>query len=163
MKFQWPENWSRLVSGEDCDFCRGMGHDRNRYGARVFLGEYVDAYLQSADIQLGYILAIWKGRHVVEPTELSDEEASGYWLETLQVARALITYYQPLKLNYETLGNTSPHLHTHLVPRYREDPRPGQPFPLLAQKGDEGQIPEERFLTEVKALRELLPDRHRQA
>jgi len=31
-------------------------------------------------------------------------------------------------MNYETLGNTVPHLHTHLVPRYRgdkADPRGG--------------------------------------
>ena len=46
------------------------------------------------------------------------------------MARALITVYEPLKMNYETLGNSLPHLHTHLVPRYTEDPRPGQPFPL---------------------------------
>jgi diadenosine tetraphosphate (Ap4A) HIT family hydrolase len=156
MKFRWPENWERLISGEDCDFCKGMGHDRNRWGARIFLGEYVDAYLQSAEVQVGYTLAIWKGRHVVEPTELSDTESAGYWRETMSVARALISYYHPLKMNYETLGNTSPHLHTHLLPRYAEDPRPGQPFPLLAQTGNEKQIAEERFLTEVKALREHL-------
>jgi diadenosine tetraphosphate (Ap4A) HIT family hydrolase len=156
MAFQWPKNWDDLVSGVACDFCKGMGHDRNRYGARIFLGRYVDAYLQSADIQPGYTLSIWKGRHIVEPTELTDEEAAGYWHETLQVARVLIAIYRPLKLNYETLGNTSPHLHTHLLPRYGDDPRPGQPFPLLAQIGNEQQIPEERFLTEVKALREML-------
>ncbi len=156
MTFQWPQNWDSLISGEDCDFCQGMGHDRNRYGARILQGQYVDAYLQSADVQPGYALSIWKGRHIVEPIELTDEEAAGYWLETLQVARAIITFYSPLKLNYQTLGNTSPHLHTHLLPRYTEDPRPGQPFPLLAREGDQTQIPEERFLTEVKALRELL-------
>lgn len=142
-----------------CDFCKGMGHDRNRYGARIFLGRYADAYLQSADIQLGYTLSIWKGRHVVEPTDLTDEEAAGYWLETLQVARALIAVYNPLKLNYETLGNTSPHLHTHLLPRYVEDPRPGQPFPFSAQNENERQIPEEHFLEQVRELRELLFDK----
>jgi len=37
------------------------------------------------------------------------------WAEVLTVARALISQYQPLKMNYETLGNSLPHLHTHLV------------------------------------------------
>ncbi|WP_405057016.1 HIT domain-containing protein [Kribbella sp. NBC_01505] len=157
MTFRWPENWDRLISGKDCDFCKNMGHDRNQWGARIFLGKYIDAYLQSADVQPGYTLIIWKQRHIVEPIELADEESAGYWLETMTVARALMAYYQPLKMNYETLGNTSPHLHTHLLPRYVEDPRPGQPFPLLAQKGREPQIPEERFLTEVKGLRAMLP------
>ncbi|MDX6281496.1 MAG: hypothetical protein QOH03_2567 [Kribbellaceae bacterium] len=156
MTARWPENWAAKVSGEECDFCHGMGQDRNEYGARIFQGQYIDAYLQSATVQTGYSLSIWKGRHIVEPVELSDEEAAGYWLETLRVARAIIAIYQPLKLNYETLGNTSPHLHTHLLPRYTEDPRPGQPFPFPPPQHPEPQIPEEDFLTQVQALRHLL-------
>jgi hypothetical protein len=27
-----------------------------------------------------------------------------------------------MKLNYFTLGNTVPHLHTHVLPRYQDDP-----------------------------------------
>jgi diadenosine tetraphosphate (Ap4A) HIT family hydrolase len=87
-------------------------------------GVYTDAYLQRADVQPGYTLVIWRGRHVNEPTELDDAEASGYWAEVLTVARALISVYKPLKMNYETLGNSLPHLHTHLIPRFSEDPRP---------------------------------------
>ncbi|WP_433008391.1 HIT family protein [Kribbella sp. CA-294648] len=153
---EWPADWSERISGASCDFCENGGQDRNAYGARIFSGEYVDGYLQSADIQRGYTLAIWKGRHIVEPTELHDREAAGFWIETLTVARALMQFYQPLKMNYETLGNTSPHLHTHLLPRYEIDPRPGQPFPLLPQSDNEVQMPEDRFVSEVTALRKLL-------
>ena len=118
-------------------------------------GKYSDAYLQRADVQRGYTLVIWRGRHVNEPTELDEAEAAGYWAEVLAVARALITMYEPLKMNYETLGNSLPHLHTHLVPRYTEDPRPGQPFPLSAQPPDE-KIPDDRLLAEAAELRSLL-------
>jgi diadenosine tetraphosphate (Ap4A) HIT family hydrolase len=156
MTARWPENWAALVSGEECGFCLGMGQDRNEYGARIFQGQYIDAYLQSAVVQPGYSLSIWKGRHIVEPVELTDEEATGYWLETLRVARAIIAIYQPLKLNYETLGNTSPHLHTHLLPRYPEDPRPGQPFPFPPPQHPEPQIPEQDFLTQLQTLRDHL-------
>jgi len=45
---------------------------------------------------------------------------------------------------------------THLLPRYTEDPRPGQPFPFPPPADDEPQIPEERFLAEVAALRGML-------
>lgn len=130
--------------------------EQDRYGIRIHQGVYTDACLQRADIQRGYTLVIWRGRHVTEPTELTDEEASGYWREVLVVARVLISYYAPLKMNYETLGNSLPHLHTHLVPRYRVDPAPGQPFPLLAQVGDERSIPEERLVKEASDLRSLL-------
>ena len=58
-------------------------------------------------------------------------------------------------MNYETLGNSLPHLHTHLVPRYHRGSRPGQPFPLSAQPPDE-KIPDDRLPAEAAELRSLL-------
>ncbi len=31
-------------------------------------------------------------------------------------------------MNYELLGNTNPSLHWHVIPRYKDDPRWGQPI-----------------------------------
>jgi diadenosine tetraphosphate (Ap4A) HIT family hydrolase len=98
---------------------------------------------------------MWRGRHVNEPTELDEEEAAGYWKEVLAVARALISNFEPLKMNYETLGNSVPHLHTHLIPRYTDDPRPGEPFPLTARQPD-AKVPESRLQGEAAILRKLL-------
>ena len=94
-------------------------------------GKYSDAYLQRADVQRGYTLVIWRGRHVNEPTELDEAEAAGYWAEVLAVARALITVYEPLKMNYETLGNSLPHLHTHLRPPLHRGSPPGPAVPAV--------------------------------
>jgi diadenosine tetraphosphate (Ap4A) HIT family hydrolase len=107
-------------------------------------------------VQRGYTVVVWRGRHVTEPTELDETEAAGYWAETLTVARALLQVYRPMKLNYETLGNSLPHLHTHLVPRFREDPAPGRPYPLAPQVPGSARIPEERLLAEAAELRSLL-------
>jgi diadenosine tetraphosphate (Ap4A) HIT family hydrolase len=135
--------------------CENQRLDTDRYGIRIHAGRYTDAYLQRADVQRGYTVVIWHGRHVTEPTELDDAEASGYWAEVLSVAQALISFYGPLKMNYETLGNSLPHLHTHLVPRFIDDPRPGQPFPLSAQQPD-AKIPESKLRADAEALRKLL-------
>jgi diadenosine tetraphosphate (Ap4A) HIT family hydrolase len=35
-------------------------------------------------------------------------------------------------INIETLGNVVPHLHWHIVPRYRTDPRWGNPIWLTS-------------------------------
>ena len=121
---EWPRNWPELIRGIGCEMCQAGRPDADRYGIRIYEGNYSDAYLQRADVQRGYTLVIWRGRHVNEPTELDEAEAAGYWAEVLAVARALIAMYEPLKMNYETLGNSLPHLHTHLVPRYTADPRP---------------------------------------
>ncbi len=152
---EWPGNWAELIRGIGCEMCASPRPEADRYGIRILAGRYSDAYLQRADVQRGYTVVIWRGRHVTEPTELDEAEAAGYGAEVLAVARALIVVYQPLKMNYETLGNSLPHLHTHLLPRFREDPRPGQPFPLNAQQPDK-EIPEARLLAEAAELRFLL-------
>lgn len=152
---EWPRNWPDLIRGLGCEMCEAGRPEADRYGVRIHKGVYSDAYLQRADVQRGYTLVIWRGRHVNEPTELDDAEATGYWAEVLDVAQALITVYSPLKMNYETLGNSLPHLHTHLVPRYLADPRPGQPFPLSAQT-PETKISESVLLAEAAELRSLL-------
>src|SRR5437879_756892 len=97
---EWPRNWSELTRGIGCEMCEGGRPDANDYGVRIHAGRYTDAYLQRADVQRGYTLVIWRGRHVNEPTELDEGEAAGYWAEVLTVARALISLYTPLKMNY---------------------------------------------------------------
>ena len=44
-------------------------------------------------------------------------------------AKAIEGAYQPCQLNYMTFGNAVPHVHTHIVPRYPDDPAPGRPLP----------------------------------
>jgi diadenosine tetraphosphate (Ap4A) HIT family hydrolase len=154
----WPANWNALISGEACPMCGTERPERDAYGIRIHSGQFTDAYLQRAGVQRGYTLVIWRGgRHVTEPTELSDAEAAGYWAEVLTVARALIAHYGPLKMNYETLGNTVPHLHTHLIPRFVADPNPGGPFPLGAASREA--VPDEQLEVEAGGLRDRLsPD-----
>lgn len=125
--------------------------EETRFGARFRAGDVSDAYLQRADIQRGYTIVIWRGRHVAEPTELSAEEASRYWLEVLEAGRALERCLEPVKMNYDLLGNSLPHLHTHVIPRYADDPKPGWPFPF--PEGDPGLIDEDEFRRDLEALR----------
>lgn len=124
------------------------------WGVRIFAGEVSDAYLQRTSIQRGYTIVIWRGRHVAEPTELTADEATGYWLELLAVGRGIETVLEPVKLNYELLGNSMPHLHTHVMPRYADDAKPGWPFPFPDE--DPPPHPEETFRADVEAVRGAL-------
>lgn len=151
---EWPASFYELREGKGCPMCSQGRPEETQYGARIFAGEVSDAYLQRADIQRGYSLVVWRGRHVAEPTELEPNEASAYWLEVIGVGRALEECLGPVKMNYDVLGNSLPHLHTHVIPRYADDPRPGWPFPF--PEGDPGTIDEEPFRRDVDALRALL-------
>lgn len=134
--------------------CEQGRPEETEYGSRIFAGEVSDAYLQKVGIQRGYSVVIWRGRHVAEPTQLSEDEASTYWLELLNVGRALEAHLEPVKLNYDLLGNSLPHLHTHVIPRYSDDPKPGWPFPFPEE--DPPPHPEAEFRADVDALRALL-------
>jgi diadenosine tetraphosphate (Ap4A) HIT family hydrolase len=155
-RVEWPETFYEFKAGRGCPICEEGRPDITNAGVRFFAGEVCDAYLVRADIQRGLAMAVWRGRHVAEPTELTDTEAATYGREVLRVGRALERALQPVKLNYDLLGNSVPHLHTHIVPRYAEDPRPGWPFPFPAP--DPPPMPEDRLLADVKALKAVLSE-----
>ncbi|MDQ6921154.1 MAG: HIT family protein [Candidatus Dormibacteraeota bacterium] len=79
----------------------------------------------AADAPLpGYACVVAK-THAVEPYELGADERAAFWEDCLLVSRALADLFKPSKMNYEIHGNTIPHLHMHLYPRYPGDPYKG--------------------------------------
>lgn len=123
------------------------------YGIRVFEGEVVDAYLARRSTQRGYVVAIWRGRHVNDLIELSDDELAVYFSEVARVSRATQAHFRPRKVNYEVLGNQVPHLHTHITSRYAEnDIAPGAPLPAARDRT----LPLDELLDDVAALQALL-------
>jgi diadenosine tetraphosphate (Ap4A) HIT family hydrolase len=75
----------------------------------------------------GYTCVVVR-RHVAEPFELDEPELTAFWTESMSVAAALDELLQPSKMNYEIHGNTIPHLHLHLFPRFPGDPFEGRPI-----------------------------------
>ena len=140
-----------MRAGDGCPMCAEGRPEATRGGVRFFAGEVSDAYLNRSDIQRGYTIVVWRGRHVAEPTDLAAADASRYWGEVLTVARAIERAFEPVKLNYNLLGNSVPHLHTHIVPRYANDPRPGWPFPFPEEEPPT--IADDVLARDVDALR----------
>ena len=86
------------------------------------------AWLERRSRLPGYCVVAWRGRHVAEPFELAPDEHDAYWRDVSRVAAAVNEAFTPMKMNLLTLGNWGPHLHTHVVPRYVDDPAPGNPL-----------------------------------
>jgi diadenosine tetraphosphate (Ap4A) HIT family hydrolase len=127
---EWPQRFYDLKRGEGCPFCAEGRPDETAHGIRFFAGELADAYLNRGGVQRGLSHVYFRGRHVVEPTELSADEAARFFAELLHVGRAIESVFEPVKVNYDILGNSVPHLHVHVIPRYADDPRPEWPFPF---------------------------------
>jgi len=149
----WPPDFAQQLSGEACVLCAEGRPDEVRDRVRFFTSEHADGYLHLRGVQRGYAAVIWRGRHVAEPTDLTDAEATAFWLDVLRVGRAMQTVYRPLKMNYVLLGNRIPHLHCLLAPRFRDgDVAPGDPIPAFNYHA----FPEDEVRGEVAALRALL-------
>ena len=140
--------------GVGCPMCAEGRPDETPHGIRFFAGEVADAYLRKPSIQRGLSIVVWRGRHVAEPTELTDDELRTYMRELFTVGRAIEQVVQPIKMNYNLLGNAVPHLHTHVVPRYADDPKPGWPFPF--PEDDPPDFLDDDLRRDLDALREAI-------
>jgi diadenosine tetraphosphate (Ap4A) HIT family hydrolase len=68
----------------------------------------------------GLVRIIWN-EHVAELSDLSAPEAQALMAVVRQVERVLRDTLAPDKVNVASLGNQVPHLHVHIVPRWRDD------------------------------------------
>ncbi|WP_420631514.1 HIT domain-containing protein [Candidatus Leptofilum sp.] len=148
----WSADFQEQLSGSSCMLCSEGRPEEIGSRIRFYASETADAYLHSRGIQRGYCVVIWRGRHVVEPTDLSDDEAAAFWLDMVRVSHAMQEVYRPLKMNYQILGNRIAHLHWILAPRFLDDVAPGDP---LSGSGYHA-FPKDEVRQDVAALREAV-------
>jgi diadenosine tetraphosphate (Ap4A) HIT family hydrolase len=116
-----PERWTKWVRGEDCPICRNVAMDAATAELEV------SRLTMNADAPMrGYAWLAFR-RHVVELHELTEDEGSSFMRDIRRVSRAIAAATGAVKLNYEIHGNTVPHLHLHIFPRYHGDPFEGRP------------------------------------
>jgi len=68
----------------------------------------------------GFCRVIWN-RHVAEMTDLSYGEREHLMTLVFAVEEAIRHVMHPDKVNVASLGNMVPHLHWHVIPRYKDD------------------------------------------
>ena len=104
--------------------CQGLYEPKNLvfYESRVSV-----AKLNPDQAFEGYTFLTLKW-HEEELYRLIDRDRKQFLEDMSLVANALFKAFKPDKMNYELLGNSMPHLHWHLVPRYSSDPMWGRPI-----------------------------------
>ena len=76
---------------------------------------------------------IWN-RHVKEMTDLKNHEQMKLMQTVFAVESALRKILKPEKINLASLGNLTPHVHWHVIPRFAEDSHFPQPVWASAQR-----------------------------
>lgn len=67
-------------------------------------------------------------RHAVRVEQLSEHEWIDFCADLFNAEGAVARVSKPDHMNPASMGNVIPHLHWHIVPRYRNDPRWGSRF-----------------------------------
>lgn len=115
-----------------CYFCREDGE--NPYSFKICDLKYSTLYLFREQIYRGRCILAAK-RHAAEYYDLPAEEAAGFMEDLTLVSRTLERLFKPDKMNYASIGDSSGHLHIHVVPKHRDNERWGDMFEVNAHRG----------------------------
>lgn len=108
-----------------CPFCKIWESGSSHSFKVLVVGEHCVSVLDQYPVSEGHCLIIPK-RHVNSIDELSDVELKDLYTVLHQTKILLIETYLPDGFNIginegEAAGQTVPHLHIHLIPRYEGD------------------------------------------
>lgn len=127
-----------------CELCAETG------GELVWQDDLVRVVLVDDALYPGFCRVILQ-RHVAEMTDLAADEQRRVMAVVFSVERVLRAVLRPDKINLASLGNMTPHVHWHVIPRFRADAH--FPQPVWGQRQREGALPPSGLQQLADALR----------
>lgn len=120
-----------MATIDDCELCTRAGGEPLWQDERCRVVQVGGGEGQAFP---GYCRVIWR-RHVAEMSELTARDARHLMDVVLATERAVRRAMRPDKINLASLGNVVPHLHWHVIPRWRDDSHFPAPIWAAAQRG----------------------------
>ena len=102
------------MSAPGCEFCASPG------GAVLWQNGLCRVVRVDEPDYPGFCSVILK-RHATEMTDLEEAERDALMAVVYAVEAAVRETMQPDKMNLASLGNMTPHVHWHVIPRFRDD------------------------------------------
>lgn len=122
----------RGVAG--CAHCAGADEDR------LWKGKLFRVVLVRDTGFAGWCRVVWH-EHVAELTDLPAEQRQMAFDAVVAVELALRSELAPAKINIASLATAMPHLHFHVIPRFRDDPTFPEPVWLPAIRQSSRELP----------------------
>ena len=97
-----------------CDLCDNTG------GKLLWQGERLRVVYVDEPGYVGYCRVIWQA-HVAEMTDLDEVSRVHCMRVVFTVESVLRDLLKPDKINLASLGNFTPHVHWHVIARFRDD------------------------------------------
>lgn len=115
----------------DCQYCR---KDQRLDDLMIEIApmQVSTLYLFKEQTYRGRCVVAYR-HHINELFELSDAERDRFMADVARAAKAMQAAFNPAKINYGAYSDKLPHLHFHLVPKYRDGPSWGAPFTMMPE------------------------------
>lgn len=121
-----------MGSENTCFYCE-KDHRLSDLMIEVCQMEVSTLYLFKEQTYKGRCIVAYKG-HVNELFELQEEDLRLYMKDVAKAASAMKKAFSPDKINYGAYSDTLPHLHFHLVPKYKGGHTWGSTFEMAPEK-----------------------------
>jgi diadenosine tetraphosphate (Ap4A) HIT family hydrolase len=118
-----------------CEFCNSPG------GPVLWQNDLCRVVRVDEPDYPGFCRVILK-RHATEMGQLDEAERAGLMAVVFAVEEVIRATMRADKMNLASLGNMTPHVHWHVVPRFRDDRH--FPTPIWAAPQREAVVPPER-------------------
>ena len=102
------------MSGAACEFCAGPG------GVLLWQNSLCRVVRADEPDYPGFLRVIL-ARHAREMTDLQPADRARLMEIVFEVEVVVRDAMQPDKMNVASLGNMTPHVHWHVIPRFRDD------------------------------------------
>jgi len=119
--------WDDLAAGNGCSLDRPRAAQEAHWEAVATLS-IATLYLPHNQTYRGHCILVFDPRHATRLEQLDAHEWLAFADDLHRCVRVITTVCAPDHFNVASLGNVMPHLHWHLVPRYKNDPRWGAPI-----------------------------------
>ncbi len=154
--------WDNWRDGIGCPVC-ARREPNNETGVEIARLSISTLYLFRDQRFRGYAVLVFDPRHACTLEELNDGEYDAFMRDLRVAAAGIHSALNPDHMNYECLGNSNPHLHWQIVPRYKNDPRWGQPIWEGWQRNEFNIHPfvltEQEYARIIERIRDCLEDK----
>jgi diadenosine tetraphosphate (Ap4A) HIT family hydrolase len=116
--------WLAMATGVACPFDQDL-RSGGEHGDFVAALTVSSLYLARNQAYRGACALIFAPRHAARIDQLTAEEWQAFSADLRVAHAAVLETFRPDHMNVALLGNSVPHLHWGITPRYRGDPRWG--------------------------------------
>jgi diadenosine tetraphosphate (Ap4A) HIT family hydrolase len=118
-------SWDDMTRGVGCLFC-GERASADEYKIEIAKLAVSTLYLKRDQGYPGFCLLVYDRRHVNGIEYLEPDELPAAMADLHRAARAIRAAVRPDQMNYASLGNGIPHLHWHIIPRFKSERKWGR-------------------------------------